>query len=86
MSRAFDDYQEKRKQKEEALLNVPDKIAEAHEAVEVLTGRLEESAAKVAGFEKKLAEANSLKSKFKDYLIGGIIGAILGVIASKLMG
>jgi predicted HTH transcriptional regulator len=33
----------------------------------------------------ELREANSLKSKLKDYIVGGIIGAVLGVIVTALM-
>ena len=77
---------EEQQRKHEALLDVPDQIAETNEVVEALATRLEQSAVTISRLERQLAEAGSLKGKLKDYLIGGVIGAILGVIASNLFG
>lgn len=85
MSRAYDDYMEQRRQKEESLLDVPERIAEAHAAIDDLAVRLEESRGRIVELKKKLDDVNSVKSKMKDYVIGGIIGAILGGIASALL-
>jgi septal ring factor EnvC (AmiA/AmiB activator) len=86
MSRAYEAHMEEQQRKQDALLDIPDQIAETNEAVETLALRLEQSAVIIAQLESQLSETGSLKGKLKDYFIGGVIGAILGVIVSKLFG
>ncbi|PEF63666.1 hypothetical protein COJ93_11720 [Bacillus anthracis] len=54
--------------------------------IEKQTATIESQSTKIEKLEQRLKEANSLKSKIRDWIIGGLIGAIfgtvLGVIAS----
>lgn len=63
-----------RHRKQEALLNVPNQISEAHFALEVLAERLENSAVEIADLKGKLTEAASFMRKLKDNLVGFLIG------------
>ncbi len=85
MSRAYDDYTQKQMQKAEDLLEVPAQLSAAQDSVDALASRLEESAVKIADLQRQLVEANSIKSKMKDYFVGGVIGAILGAVASMFI-
>lgn len=40
----------------------------------------------IAALQLKLQDASSLKSKMVDYLIGGLIGAVMGAIATLMIG
>jgi septal ring factor EnvC (AmiA/AmiB activator) len=86
MSRLYEEHMKEQQQRQDALLDMPDQIAATTEAVETLASRLEQSAVTIARLESQLAKAGSLRNKLKDYLVGGVIGTILGVIASKLLG
>jgi TolA-binding protein len=72
MSRQFEEYIEKQNKKREALLDLPDQF--------------EESQIKIEELQEELRKNSSWKSKLKDYIVGGIIGAILGFGLSKLLG
>ena len=72
MSTQYDNYLEEQNRKREALLDLPDQF--------------EESQIKIEELQEKLRKSSSWKSKLKDYIVGGIIGAILGFGLSKLLG
>ncbi|WP_160719822.1 ATP-binding protein [Bacillus sp. USDA818B3_A] len=54
------------------------------EKIETQTKTIETQSKKIEELEENLKEANSIKSKLKDYVIGGLIGAILSTILAVL--
>ncbi|MDP8218791.1 MAG: hypothetical protein P9M03_08705 [Candidatus Theseobacter exili] len=72
MSRQYEEYMEKQNRKKESLLDLPDQF--------------EESQIKIEKLQEELCKSSSWKSKLKDYIIGGTIGAILGFVLSKFLG
>jgi hypothetical protein len=75
----------KRQLQEERLLEVPERLAEAQNSVDLLATRLEESAVVIADLKRQLSNANSIKSKVTDYVVGGVVGAFLGALASMII-
>lgn len=71
MSSLYDNYQEKQRKKQEALLELPEQF--------------EESQLRIEELQEELRKSSSWKVKLKDYFVGGIIGAILGFVLSKLL-
>ena len=72
MSSQYEAYLEKQKRKQETLLDLPDQLEESQRMIEEL--------------QEKLRKSSSWKSKLNDYILGGIIGAILGFLLSKFLG
>ncbi|MBC3764479.1 hypothetical protein [Neptunicella marina] len=70
--RLLETYEKERQHKEEQLLELPAMLVNAHEEIGVLRAELK--------------HANSFKSKLPDYLIGGLIGAIIGFTLTYLFG
>jgi len=72
-------------QKYQELLKIPIAIAHSHELIEELKTQLKISEKTITNLKNQIEESNSIKMKLKDYVIGGLIGAILGAILTTLI-
>ena len=85
MSRTKDMLLKEEFRKQKAMEAVPDRLDDALIQIDELRNGLEKSSSTISTLKDDLEEANSFRSKLKDYLIGGLIGAIIGMILSILI-
>ena len=69
--------EQERAAKQESLLDLPDEIGETHLLVQELQDHIHD-------LQARIKHDNSWHSKLKDYLIGGFIGAIIGIAFTLL--
>lgn len=70
--------------RQEAVESMPDHIEDALIQIRQLHEKVEQSNATIHELESKLSAANSFKAKMRDYVIGGIIGAVIGIVLSAI--
>jgi gas vesicle protein len=73
----MEQLEEERAAKQEALLDLPEEMGETHVLVQELQDH-------VRDLQARIQRDNSWQSKLKNYLIGGLIGAIIGFALSLL--
>lgn len=83
--RTLESEWEKEEQKRSELLEVPAAIAESHELIGELRAKLEASNDLVESLKQEVESSNSIRSKAKDYLIGGVVGAVIGILLSSVL-
>lgn len=54
-------------------------------AMEQLSKHASDQAEQLASLQAQVREANSIKSKLKDWLAGGLVGATLGYLLSYIL-
>ncbi len=90
MSSQYDDYLEEQQRKEEQLLELPnmllDTVEQTHEKLESLNEQLDKTLSLSKGIDSEIKNSNTLVAKFKDYSIGGLIGAIIGSVLTLIIG
>ncbi len=64
--------------KQEALLDLPEGMASTIQLIEEMRAHIED-------LQARIQKGNSWRSKLKDYLIGGFIGALIGLVFSSLI-
>lgn len=77
-------WEEGERQRQE-LLDVPGSIAQSHELIGELKAQLKASDEQIISLKQQIKESNSLQSKLKDYILGGLIGAVLGAALTSLL-
>lgn len=82
--RYLEQLEEERCRKEKALLEVPAQLQANDLLIRELHADLLSSSEEIGELRAKLLEANSFRTKCKDYLTGGIVGAVFGLIGSFL--
>lgn len=66
--------------KQEALLDAPKLIEQSNRFIERLQSELEKSTETVDDLRRQVALASSWRSKATDYFVGGLIGALIGLL------
>lgn len=79
--RQWEQEQEERLKKQEALLDLPEDIEETRIAVEVMAERLESSAVEIFELRQKLSNASSTRNR----LLNGVFGFLIGCASSLVV-
>ncbi|PZO12162.1 MAG: hypothetical protein DCE87_15105 [Betaproteobacteria bacterium] len=83
--RTLEKMWEEGERKRQELLDVPESIALSHELIGELKAQLKASDEQITSLKQQIKESNSLQSKLKDYILGGLIGAVLGGALTSLL-
>ncbi|RIH70474.1 hypothetical protein BJG01_09885 [Vibrio splendidus] len=71
-------------EKQDQLEYLPEQVNELFDGVDSritqLNEQLDQAQKLTEGIDKSIRESNSFKSKFKDHMVGGSVGAILGIV------
>ena len=78
--RMLEEMEAERESKREALLNAPRLIEASNELIQHLRDELEESSETARELRQHVKDAGSWKAKAVDYLVGGLIGALIGLL------
>ena len=84
MGRVKNSMIEEQARKREEMEAMPHRLDDALDRIDELRDELEQSNTTISELRHNLKEANSLKSKVKDYIVGGLVGAVIGLILSAL--
>ncbi len=84
--RQLERLREERRRKQQELLDLPAQLAESHELIGELQAELRYSTETIDELEESLRESNSWRSKLGDYMVGGLIGAVIGILLTWLFG
>jgi hypothetical protein len=78
--RWLEEMEAERAEKAELLLEAPKLIEVSTRLVGHLRAQLERSSETIDDLRHEIAVANSWRSKGVDYLVGGVVGALLGLL------
>ena len=72
------EMEQEKVQKQEALLDLPDLLEERSNQVEELKSQLNQ-------LQSEIAKSNSWPEKYKNFIIGGLIGAAISVVFALII-
>jgi chromosome segregation ATPase len=78
--RWLEEMAQERAEKQELLLEAPKLIEESNRLIGHLREELERSSETIDELRRELQTSNSWKAKWVDYLIGGSVGALIGLL------
>lgn len=84
--RLFEADQQERFRKQEALLELPSRIGSQDRNIREIQDQLCGYSEQIETLQEQVDSQASFRTKWKDYLIGGLVGAVLSLIISLLTG
>lgn len=85
MSRLYDEHIAEIARKEEAVLEMPGRLEEALGQLIDLGDRIEGANQAVEELQGNINAANSAISRLKGHVLGGFIGALIGIFLARLL-
>tara|TARA_R110002095_G_C4166638_1_gene231405 strand:+ start:432 stop:671 length:240 start_codon:yes stop_codon:yes gene_type:complete len=77
MSQLYEEVMAERFEKQESLLEVPRKVESIQGIIQLLEDQIDE-------LQSAQEESQKLKSRFREYVLGGIVGAVISLFFTML--